>query len=553
MKYARIHVLPGTPPGGLTAGIDWGSADHAVCVVDAAGQVRARFTVAHDRAGIGKLIAGLRAAGVREAAIERSDGVLVDALLEAGLTLVVITSRQMKNLRSRYGSAGAKDDRFDAFVLADVLRTDRARLRPLVVDTPATAALRAVVRARRDLVAHRIAACNQLRAHLAAVFPGAVRLFAALDSQISLAFLARFATQDAVDQVSEEELAVWLGTLPRRGNAPRPGQLHARLQAAARGTAGADGAARAAITGALVATLITLAAQIKALEAEIAAQLAAHPDAHIFTSLPRAGTVRAARLLAETGDCRARFPDPGSLAGLAGVAPVTRQSGKHISAGFRWAVNRQLRDAVRDFAADSRHASCRAAAIYDAARARGKDHPHAVRILARAWIYVIWRCWQDGTAYDPARHNALQRVLDQQQAAQAEAAGPDRTGDRRDHRRAARSRGRPVPGEAGTELLTSHGGILHRRDFAAFVHTGTSISDGTTPMAWIGWDAVLSALHHGQLPVCGGERRILQLAASIAEGFPVSLRDTIPGLDNRNLELLTTAIRHAAGHRPLDP
>ena len=233
MKYARIHVLPETPPGGLTAGIDWGSADHAVCVVDPAGQVRARFTVAHDRAGIGKLIAGLRAAGVSEAAIERSDGVLVDALLEAGLTLVVITSRQMKNLRSRYGSAGAKDDRFDAFVLADVLRTDRARLRPLAVDMPATAALRAAVRARRDLVAHRIAACNQLRAHLAAVFPGAVGLFAHLDSQISLAFLARFASQDAVDQLSEDDLAAWLRTLPRRGKPRRPGQLHARLQAAA--------------------------------------------------------------------------------------------------------------------------------------------------------------------------------------------------------------------------------------------------------------------------------------------------------------------------------
>ena len=171
MKYARIQVLPETPPDGLTAGIDWGSADHAVCVVDTAGQVRARFAVAHDRAGIGKLIARLRAAGVSEAAIERSDGVLVNALLEAGLTVVVITSRQMKNLRSRYGSAGAKDDRFDAFVLADTLRTDRARLRPLVIDTPATAALRAVVRARRDLVAHRIAACNQLRAHLAVAFP----------------------------------------------------------------------------------------------------------------------------------------------------------------------------------------------------------------------------------------------------------------------------------------------------------------------------------------------------------------------------------------------
>ncbi len=216
MKYAQILVLPETPPGGLTAGIDWGSADHAVCVVDTAGQVRARFTVAHDRAGIGKLIAGLRAAGVSEAAIERSDGVLVEALLGAGLTVVVITSRQMKNLRSRYGSAGAKDDRFDAFVLADTLRADRARLRPLVVDTPATAALRAVVRTRRDLVAHRIAACNQLRAHLAVAFPGAVGLFARLDSPISLVFLARFGSQDAAGQLSEDDLAAWRHTLPHR-------------------------------------------------------------------------------------------------------------------------------------------------------------------------------------------------------------------------------------------------------------------------------------------------------------------------------------------------
>ena len=392
--------------------------------MDAAGQVRARFSVAHDRAGLGKLIAGLRAAGVSEAAIERGDGVLVSALLDAGLTVVVITSRQMKNLRSRYGSAGVKDDRFDAFVLADVLRTDRARLRPLTPDMPAAITLRAAVRARRDLVAHRIAACNQLRAHLAATFPAGAGLFARLDSQISLAFLARFGSQDAAGQLSEEDLAAWLHTLPYRGNAPRPEQLRARLQAAPRGATGADGAARAVITGALAATLSALASQVKALEAEIAAQLAAHPDAHIFTSLPRAGTLRAARLLAETGDCRARFPDPESLTGLAGVAPVTRRSGKHISVSFRWAVNRQLRDAVCDFAGDSRHASPWAAAIYDNARARGKDHPHAVRILARAWLHVIWRCWQDGTAYDPAKHNALQHVLDQQHAARATAADP---------------------------------------------------------------------------------------------------------------------------------
>ena len=135
--------------------------------------------------------------------------------------------------------------------------------------------------------------------------------------------------------------------------------------------------------------------------------------------------MRTARLLAEIGDCRSRFPDPWSLAALAGVAPVTRRSGSHIAHTFRWAVSHQLRDAVCDFAADSRHASPWAASIYDGARDRGKDHPHAVRILARAWIYVIWRCWQDGTAYDPAKHNALQQVLDRQHAAHAGAASPE--------------------------------------------------------------------------------------------------------------------------------
>ena len=94
----------------------------------------------------------LARAGVSEVAIERPDGPVVDALLDAGITVVVISPNQLKNLRGRYGSAGNKDDRFDAFVLADTLRTDRARLRPLVPNSAATAALRATCRARKDLV-----------------------------------------------------------------------------------------------------------------------------------------------------------------------------------------------------------------------------------------------------------------------------------------------------------------------------------------------------------------------------------------------------------------
>ena len=107
-----------------------------------------------------------------------------------------------------------------------------------------------------------------------------------------------------------------------------------------------------------------------------------------------------------------------------------------------------------------------------------------------------------------------------------------------------------LPDEAGTELLIRHGVFLHRDDFTCFMSTGTSLSDGTTLLAWIDWHAALTALHHGQLPASSGERSILALAASIAEGSPVSLRDTLPSLDTRNLKLLVTAIHHAAGHLP---
>jgi transposase len=415
MKHGLIDPtptsLPVTAPGGLTAGLDWAKDDHVVCVVDVTtGKVRDRFTVEHSAAGLTGPVRRLATLGCTEIAIERPDGPVVDALLAAGLTVVVISPNQLKNLRSRYGSAGNKDDRFDAYVLADTLRTDRGRLRALVPDSPATATLRRTCRARKDLVGHRVGLANQLRAHLQTALPAVVGLFADLDSPISLKFLARFDNQDALDWLSPKRLAAWLHHAGYCGRVD-PAVLHARLVAAPRGLTGCEGAAQAHITRALLAVLTSLVEQIKALAEQIGEQLDAHADAHVFTSLPRSGTVRAARLLAEIGDCRARFPTPESLACLAGVAPSTRQSGKSRSVGFRWAADKQLRDAVCDFAGDSRRANPWAAKLYRDAIARGHDYPHAVRILARAWLYVIWHCWRNGVAYDPARHNALQRVL----------------------------------------------------------------------------------------------------------------------------------------------
>ena len=132
---------PTHPPTRL-AGIDWATDTHALCIVDAHGEVLRELTTAADAAGLRRLVDELDRHNVHHVAIERPDGPVVDTLLGAGRTVVIITPRQVRHLRARYGHAGNKHDRFDAFVLADVLRTDGRRLQPLRPDTPQTTALR---------------------------------------------------------------------------------------------------------------------------------------------------------------------------------------------------------------------------------------------------------------------------------------------------------------------------------------------------------------------------------------------------------------------------
>ena len=129
------------------AGVDWASRSHAVCVVDERGEPIDRFEVEHSEPGLRTLGRRLTKAGAARVAIERPDGPVIDALFVAGLDVVVIASRHVKALRTRYGTAGNKDDRSDAYLLADVLRTDGHRLRTLRSDAPETVTLRATVRA----------------------------------------------------------------------------------------------------------------------------------------------------------------------------------------------------------------------------------------------------------------------------------------------------------------------------------------------------------------------------------------------------------------------
>ena len=157
---------------------------------------------------------------------------------------------------------------------------------------------------------------------------------------------------------------------------------------------------------ALVAVLAPLVAKIAELSARIRHAVAGMEDGRILMRFPRAGQVCAAAILAELGEHRARYLTPDQLAADAGLAPVTRQSGKSRGVGFRWACNRRLRAALTCFADNSRHASAWAADAHARARGRGRRRPHAIRILGRAWLRVLWRAGVDRMPYDPALHRA---------------------------------------------------------------------------------------------------------------------------------------------------
>jgi transposase len=397
-------------------GIDWAAETHAICVMEAGGKIAAQFTIEHSADGITALLRRLARygdPGALPVAIERPDGRLVDLLLEAGHPVVPVKPNAIKTWREGEVLSGAKSDAGDAAVIAEYLRLRAHKLRVVAPYGDQTRALRTIVRSRGDLVELRVAATNQLSALLDAHWPGARAIFADVESPISLKFLTCYPTPAAAAHLGEKRMAAFClkhGYSGRRS----PAELLARLRSAPAGTTGE------ALTDALRDTVLAAAgvlsalnAAVKNLDRSIAAHLGEHPDGAIFTSLPRSGQVNAAQVLAEWGDARPAYEHSDSAAALAGVTPVTTQSGKHRGVGFRWACNKRFRVAITTFADNSRHASPWAAKIYNDARAAGKDHPHAIRILARAWIRIIYRCWLDGVPYDPARHGAAAALAQQ--------------------------------------------------------------------------------------------------------------------------------------------
>jgi transposase len=395
---------------GNCAGVDWASDKHDVLVSDAAGREPLATGYPHSEAGIAALCRDLVRLRVQRVAVERPDGLLVERLLDAGLRVLAIHPNQVAAARPRFRAAGGKSDSFDSFVLCELARTDAHRFRALEPDRDDTKALRAMTRAREDLVAARVALANQLRAQLDAFWPGATRIFHQLDSPIGLEFLERYPSPADAHALGHKRLAAFLAR-HRYSGRKSPDQLLTRLRTAPAGRAGAaECEARRGVVRALVATLKPLLGQIAQLTRAIGHAVRSHPDGPIFPSFFRRpdSVICAATLPAEIGDCRARYPSGESLAADGGQAAIAVESGTRKHAAFRHACDHRLRDALSTLADSTRHWHPWAADRYASALARGHDHPRAIRTLGRARCRVLWRCWHDHTPHDPARHHGLQ-------------------------------------------------------------------------------------------------------------------------------------------------
>jgi transposase len=409
------HSVVDRGGGQMFVGLDWASTAHALCVVDEEGVVVERFGFPHSERGLREAIARLvRLAPPAElpVAIERPSGLLVERLLAAGHPVVPIHPNAFAAARPRWQGAGSKSDAGDAYRLADYLRTDRHRLRVVEPLDRVTRELQALVRLRDDQLAARIAATNQLAALLDEHWPGAKAVFGRLDSEIALAFLERYPTPASAARLGEARLSAFLRRHSYGGRRGVP-ELLARLRSAPQPVERLDPEIVTELVHAQVRLVRTLLHTLAELERAIAAVLETHPKARLLRPLPRIGTINLSQVVAEVGPLIDRTSDAEQAAALAGASPVTKRSGQHRAVCFRHHANTKARKALMLFADNSRHGSPWAERIYREARARGCRHPHAVRILARAWLRIIWACWHTNTPYDPGRRRHREHLLTQ--------------------------------------------------------------------------------------------------------------------------------------------
>jgi transposase len=398
----------------LFVGDDWAEDHHDVEVVGEDGRRLAARRVPEGPAGIAALHALIArfvppdwaeldpatAAGRVKVGIETDRGPWVAALIAAGYEVFAINPRSVSRYRDRHSTSGAKSDAGDAHVLAEIVRLDRAHHRPVALDSTLSQAMKLVARSHQSLIWERTRHVLRLRSTLREYFPGALAAFEDLDSSEALELLAAAPDPDRAARLSKAKIAAALRRAHRRKVAERTEIIYSTLREAALRQPDAIQSAFAVITASEVRVISALSGEIDSLGEVVADHFGRHRDADIYASQPGLGVTLGARILGEFGDAPGRYVDARARRNYAGTSPITKASGTKRVVLARYARNRRLSDAVRQWALGSLRGSPGARTYYDAMRERKIGHEAALRQLGNRLVGILHGCLKTHTPYD---------------------------------------------------------------------------------------------------------------------------------------------------------
>jgi transposase len=393
----------------LFAGDDWAEDHHDVEVMNEAGKVLVRKRLPEGVSGIVQLheLIGAHLGEDADAAevavgIETDHGPWVAALIAAGYTVYAVNPLQASRYRERHGVSGAKSDRGDAHMLADMVRTDSHQLRAAAGDSAEAEGIKVLARTHKTLIWERTRAVQRLRHQLREYFPAALEAFEDLDAPDTLELLAKAPDPARAARLTRAQVSAALKRAHRRTITDKATAILAALRGEQLGQPPALTAAYAATVRSLIAVIAVLNEQVKGLQGQVEENFGRHPDAEIYRSQPGMGAVLGARVLAEFGDDPHRYADGKARRNYAATSPITRASGKKKVVAARFIHNDRLIDALMSWAFASLNASPGARAFYDEQRAKGLEHNDALRRLGNRLVGILHGCLKNRTLYDEA-------------------------------------------------------------------------------------------------------------------------------------------------------
>src|SRR5499426_1792967 len=407
---SEVESIQPEPEFAAFIGIDWADQKHIWCLQSAGAAKRETGELEHTPEAVESWVAHLyRRFDNRPIAraVEQVKGALVFMLSKYGsLHLFPVPPAMSAKMREALYPSGSKDDPQDADLLLELLLQHRNKLRRLSPDSEATRRVQNLVEERRKLVDEKTAQINRLTDHLKVYFPQMLDWFGRLDSELVCALLERWPALEELQKVSPASLRAFFRKHRCRDRERLEGRVEAIRRALPAIQDRAVIEAKSAAVKVIVQLVRVLVEGIEDLDGQIEEAAAAHPDFFIFDSLPGAGPVMAPRLLAAFGSQRERYRSADELQSFSGIAPLTESSGKRKWVHFRWACPKFLRQSFHEWAGHSIAQSEWARAYYQQQRSKGNTHHEAVRALAFKWIRILFRCWQDGVAYDENRYLA---------------------------------------------------------------------------------------------------------------------------------------------------